>query len=361
VVVALLVLWPAQDARLDAGVWLAIVVPVTERDVLGNPAGALHAVNTRTGEDIVLGDPAWWVSMSWSPGGRYLFAVSVPPDADAGPPPRLWIFDVGRRKAVVSVDWTLLPTCACMPTNGSWSPDGRSVALLAQPYAAVLSREGTLIVRPSIAPRTNRSEIPAAWAPDSSRYAYGYGQQNFAIVTRDGQTTFDLDRDAWPAELGASGISWQLGRLSWRDSTTLVFDALTFPADASGAPSQTEQGPLRYVRATGHLATDGTSIAWEPVASIDAPSSGASEELRQQLGLPGHPMLTTAWSRDGELVGGTTVDRPDGVNASDPTPRDRWFVAIIDGQRFAYSLGRPADRDVVPWLLHWPWDMVRVK
>ena len=146
------------------------------------------------------------------------------------------------------------------------------------------------------------------------------------------------------------GFSWQPGKVTWNGPREVVLFGGVYWKGDGDAP----QTPTAYWNITGTL-DDGGSISWRDPEPADEPdfSRYAAErtKLEAEHGLGTNVRLN--YSRfDSGFAGGVTM----------AGPANGWFVALIDGEVFRYSLGSDTDTGyVLTSVSGGAWDLVRVE
>ncbi len=347
----LLLAFPSTSSpRPTPGVWLALVLPVDPSNPL---EGQVRAVNTATGDEVDLGAPGDWFSLSWSPDGRYLYATQVlrlGSSDDSAVTIRPTIFDVPSRRIAASATWPF-DDCRHGADRASWAPDGNRVALPGQHCAAVLGIDGHFELTRLIAPASGGGLTPV-WAPDSSRFAYRAGGREAVIVDRSASESLLIRESAWPTSI-TGPAAWQPDRFSWVSSAVLLVHFQTYPDPRNGNEQTGE--PHRFWSAEGQFTNN--QLTWSPRQEVD-PSTYFPVLPDTEALLDGHTLEDEVPYRrlfSDDLQFAAAVPAPPGAaivgNAE--------FVTMIDGQRFTYPLGAGyIAREAFEFT--GKWDMVRV-
>jgi DNA-binding CsgD family transcriptional regulator len=333
------------EAGPESGVWLALVVPVERTSDDSSQLGQIRAINTRTGEQIDIGEPGSWHNLRWSPAGDRLYGVEAWQRTEDDTVIRMAVFDVRSQELISMTEWTLFDQCECFPIDARWSPDGTRIAIPAGSWAGVLTPDGQLAGQLLGPPEVTTTSGAISWAPDSSRYSYVHSVAAVSVVDRDGQAMLTMlpTDNWWPAELQGPQFHRQLARADWLSADELSVVGATYPWDP--VKDEPIDEPFTAWRLNGRLDAAGSAIAWQSVeelaedevnAIIDPP---AARELRENHGLGGDPPWINM-SPDRQFAGGASRLSPSSGFGTAPSPVS-YFVTIVDGERFTYPLGEP--------------------
>lgn len=253
------------------------------------------------------GDQGPYRSPRWSPAGRYVAALRLPPPADLS---RFVLIDA------VSGDQQVLSRVEV--SAFSWSRDGRSLAV------AVGDHRRSMIEILDLASGVWRGVAQGtspAWSPSDDRIAFETLDGHIAFVTPDGTITEIASPDAIAkVTKSAAGIS-ALYRPTWsRDARSIGFVAVERVAPAD-APQFTVVGDARPggsfrsfpIGAPGHL-HDFPQPVWSPTRDVFAATDvwhvphvhhlwlGSKGDDLRLLDEARPHFLNVAWSPDGGVL-----------------------------------------------------------
>jgi hypothetical protein len=253
----------SSDSLPAPGIWVAVARPPA--DIAADPRSpwTIGVFDVVTGREHVVGDPAVYAALAFSPGGDRLAAIAVDTSADS-PAGNLQVWTASG-DAIARVPFR---DVAEAPTALAWSPDGTRLAAIGSGGVTMLDSAGRKLGRAGLTPLTSgvRSVGGLAtdyWSPDS-RYLAVYANELLLVVDRDGAgREFDL-----PPEL--------LDRLA-RESVGIVQHGWK-GHDRVALVAIGPVGAEEYVGIVG-----GSSIQWGDPAPFDLASVSPDRQTLDQL------------------------------------------------------------------------------
>lgn len=166
----------------------------------GKSGNAILVRTDGTGQEALapIGIMEWWHGASWSPDSAQL--AYAPSDEPFPDPAELRVLDISSR-AITTIYTQTLPAWSPVP---AWSPDGKTIAILAQSYPeklVVMDSASKRVLNTLTFPADWKQSIDLFWSPDSKRIAspfYRDGYQIGIVSLSSGKMSEVSGKELWP-------------------------------------------------------------------------------------------------------------------------------------------------------------------
>jgi hypothetical protein len=202
-----------SDSAPAPGIWVAVLQRPADALVTRSRVSTVRIFDVVSGTERVVGPPAIYASVAFSPAGDRVAAIEVRGADDEQPAADVRIWTLAG-DPVASVSFGGLTGS---PAALGWSPDGTRLAAVAPGRVAVLDSEGRQLgdverTTPARSISVPRGRPTDYWSPDS-RYVAAYANGLVVIADRDGTgREFDLPAPLLgrpPESRGANFAGWK--------------------------------------------------------------------------------------------------------------------------------------------------------